>query len=218
MAAKTATQDKALKKTVAVDKKKAAAAEKKAKEAAKKKAAASAKAKKAKLLKAGKERVPGVNAPAPKAPTKVRVNLLVTQINHQLRKYHRNTARIDTNRSPLRIRNLIDQVPLAPKLETTKPKEVGPKPAVEKTNPLLPEVQLAKKGEVAKSTEKTSSKKSSKSSAKPAPAKKAQAKKSQGAKKSSPKKRGKKSESSPLTPLVYLGLFYLAYSFITDDE
>ena len=44
------------------------------------------------------------------------------------------------------------------------------------------------------------------------------AKKSQGAKKSSPKKRGKKSESSPLTPLVYLGLFYLAYSFITDDE
>jgi hypothetical protein len=43
VAAKTATQDKALKKTVAVDKKKAAAAEKKAKEAAKKKAAASAK-------------------------------------------------------------------------------------------------------------------------------------------------------------------------------
>ena len=43
MAAKTATQDKALKKTGAVDKKKAAAAEKKAKEAAKKKAAASAK-------------------------------------------------------------------------------------------------------------------------------------------------------------------------------
>ena len=126
--------------------------------------------------------MPGVNAPAPKAPTKV---------------------------------------PLAPKLETTKPKEVGPKPAVEKTNPLLPEVQLAKKGsEVAKSTEKTSSKKSSKSSAnKAAPVKKSQAaKKSQGAKKSSPKKRGKKSESSPLTPLVYLGLFYLAYSFITDDE
>ena len=218
MAAKTATQDKALKKTVAVDKKKAAAAEKKAKEAAKKKAAASAKAKKAKLLKAGKERVPGVNAPAPKAPTKVRVKPESPYpINYQLRKYHRNTARIDTNRSPL-IRNLIDQVPLAPKLETTKPKEVGPKPAVEKTNPLLPEVQLAKKGEVAKSTEKTSSKKSSKSSAKPAPAKKSQAKKSQGAKKSSPKKRGKKSESSPLTPLVYLGLFYLAYSFITDDE
>jgi hypothetical protein len=163
--------------------------------------------------------VPGVNAPAPKAPTKVRVNLLVTQINHQLRKYHRNTARIDTNRPPL-VRNLIDQVPLAPKLETTKPKEIGPKPAVEKTNPLLPEVQLAKKGsEVAKSTEKTSSKKSSKSSAKPAPVKKSQAaKKSQGAKKSSPKKRGKKSESSPLAPLVYLGLFYLAYSFITDDE
>ena len=163
--------------------------------------------------------MPGVNAPAPKAPTKVRVNLLVTQINYQLPKYHRNTARIDTNRSPL-IRNLIDQVPLAPKLETTKPKEVGPKPAVEKTNPLLPEVQLAKKGsEVTKSTEKTSSKKSSKSSAKPAPVKKSQAaKKSQGAKKSSPKKRGKKSESSPLTPLVYLGLFYLAYSFITDDE
>ena len=163
--------------------------------------------------------MPGVNAPAPKAPTKVRVNLLVTQINHQLRKYHRNTARIDTNRPPL-VRNLIDQVPLAPKLETTKPKEVGPKPAVEKTNPLLPEVQLAKKGEVAKSTEKTSSKKSSKSSAnKAAPVKKSQAaKKSQGAKKSSPKKRGKKSESSPLTPLVYLGLFYLAYSFITDDE
>ena len=79
--------------------------------------------------------MPGVNAPAPKAPTKV---------------------------------------PLAPKLETTKPKEVGPKPAVEKTNPLLPEVQLAKKGEVAKSTEKTSSKKSSKSSAKPAPVKKSQ--------------------------------------------
>jgi|TARA_B100000768_G_C11246405_1_gene361956 hypothetical protein len=43
VAAKTASQDKALKKTVAVDKKKAAAAEKKAKEAAKKKAAASAK-------------------------------------------------------------------------------------------------------------------------------------------------------------------------------
>ena len=43
MAAKRATQDKALKKTVAVDKKKAAAAEKKAKEAAMKKAAASAK-------------------------------------------------------------------------------------------------------------------------------------------------------------------------------
>jgi hypothetical protein len=126
-----------------------------------------------------------------------------------LRKYHRNTARIDTNRSPLRIRNLIDQVPLAPKLETTKPKEVGPKPAVEKTNPLLPEVQLAKKGsEVTKS-----------SANKAAPVKKSQAaKKSQGAKKSSPKKRGKKSESSPLTPLVYLGLFYLAYSFITDDE
>ena len=160
--------------------------------------------------------MPGVNAPAPKAPTKVRVNLLVTQINHQLRKYHPNTARIDTNRSPLRIRNLIDQVPLAPKLETTKPKEVGPKPAVEKTNPLLPEVQLAKKGsEVAKS----SAKKSSNSANKPAPVKKSQAaKKSQGAKKSSPKKRGKKSESSPLTPLVYLGLFYLAYSFITDDE
>jgi hypothetical protein len=165
--------------------------------------------------------VPGVNAPAPKAPTKVRVEPESPYpINHQIRKYHRNTARIDTNRSPLRIRNLIDQVPLAPKLETTKPKEVGPKPAVEKTNPLLPEVQLAKKGsEVAKSTEKTSSKKSSKSSAKPAPVKKSQAaKKSQGAKKSSPKKRGKKSESSPLTPLVYLGLFYLAYSFITDDE
>jgi hypothetical protein len=120
--------------------------------------------------------VPGVNAPAPKAPTKV---------------------------------------PLAPKLETTKPKEVGPKPAVEKTNPLLPEVQLAKKGsEVAKS----SAKKSSNSANKAAPVKKSQAKKSQGAKKSSPKKRGKKSESSPLTPLVYLGLFYLAYSFITDDE
>ena len=163
--------------------------------------------------------MPGVNAPAPKAPTKVRVKPESPYpINYQLRKYHRNTARIDTNRSPL-IRNLIDQVPLAPKLETTKPKEVGPKPAVEKTNPLLPEVQLAKKGsEVAKSTEKTSSKKSSKSSAKPAPVKKSQAKKSQGAKKSSPKKRGKKSESSPLTPLVYLGLFYLAYSFITDDE
>jgi|TARA_B100000482_G_scaffold73556_1_gene52105 hypothetical protein len=85
---------------------------------------------------------------------------------------------------------------------------------VEKTNPLLPEVQLAKKGsEVTKSTEKTSSKKSSKSVTKAAPTKK-----SQGVKKSSPKKRGKKSESSPLTPLVYLGLFYLAYSFITDDE
>ena len=93
---------------------------------------------------------------------------------------------------------------------------MGPKPAVEKTNPLLPEVQLAKKGsEVAKS----SAKKSSNSANKPAPVKKSQAaKKSQGAKKSSPKKRGKKSESSPLTPLVYLGLFYLAYSFITDDE
>ena len=164
--------------------------------------------------------MPGVNAPAPKAPTKVRVKPESPYpINYQLRKYHRNTARIDTNRPPL-VRNLIDQVPLAPKLETTKPKEIGPKPAVEKTNPLLPEVQLAKKGEVAKSTEKTSSKKSSKSSAnKAAPVKKSQAaKKSQGAKKSSPKKRGKKSESSPLTPLVYLGLFYLAYSFITDDE
>ena len=159
--------------------------------------------------------MPGVNAPAPKAPTKVRVKPESPYpINYQLRKYHRNTARIDTNRSPLRIRNLIDQVPLAPKLETTKPKEVGPKPAVEKTNPLLPEVQLAKKGsEVTKSTEKTSSKKSSKSVTKAAPTKK-----SQGVKKSSPKKRGKKSESSPLTPLVYLGLFYLAYSFITDDE
>ena len=160
--------------------------------------------------------MPGVNAPAPKAPTKVRVKPESPYpINYQLRKYHRNTARIDTNRSPL-IRNLIDQVPLAPKLETTKPKEVGPKPAVEKTNPLLPEVQLAKKGsEVAKS----SAKKSSNSANKPAPVKKSQAaKKSQGAKKSSPKKRGKKSESSPLTPLVYLGLFYLAYSFITDDE
>ena len=158
--------------------------------------------------------MPGVNAPAPKAPTKVRVKPESPYpINYQLRKYHRNTARIDTNRSPL-IRNLIDQVPLAPKLETTKPKEVGPKPAVEKTNPLLPEVQLAKKGsEVTKSTEKTSSKKSSKSVTKAAPTKK-----SQGVKKSSPKKRGKKSESSPLTPLVYLGLFYLAYSFITDDE
>ena len=158
--------------------------------------------------------MPGVNAPAPKAPTKVRVKPESPYpINYQLRKYQRNTARIDTNRSPL-IRNLIDQVPLAPKLETTKPKEVGPKPAVEKTNPLLPEVQLAKKGsEVTKSTEKTSSKKSSKSVTKAAPTKK-----SQGVKKSSPKKRGKKSESSPLTPLVYLGLFYLAYSFITDDE
>ena len=131
-----------------------------------------------------------------------------------MHKYHRNTARIDTNRSPLRIRNLIDQVPLAPKLETTKPKEVGPKPAVEKTNPLLPEVQLAKKGsEVTKSSAKKSSNSANK------PVKKSQAaKKSQGAKKSSPKKRGKKSESSPLTPLVSLGLFYLAYSFITDDE
>ena len=158
--------------------------------------------------------MPGVNAPAPKAPTKVRVKPESPYpINYQLRKYHRNTARIDTNRPPL-VRNLIDQVPLAPKLETTKPKEVGPKPAVEKTNPLLPEVQLAKKGsEVTKSTEKTSSKKSSKSVTKAAPTKK-----SQGVKKSSPKKRGKKSESSPLTPLVYLGLFYLAYSFITDDE
>ena len=160
--------------------------------------------------------MPGVNAPAPKAPTKVRVKPESPYpINYQLRKYHRNTARIDTNRSPL-IRNLIDQVPLAPKLETTKPKELGPKPAVEKTNPLLPEVQLAKKGsEVAKS----SAKKSSNSANKAAPVKKSQgAKTSQGAKKSSPKKRGKKSESSPLTPLVYLGLFYLAYSFITDDE
>ena len=159
--------------------------------------------------------MPGVNnAPAPKAPTKVRVKLESPYPITQLRKYHRNTARIDTNRSPL-VRNLIDQVPLAPKLETTKPKEVGPKPAVEKTNPLLPEVQLAKKGEVTKSY----AKKSSNSANKPAPVKKASvSKKSQGAKKSSPKKRGKKSESSPLTPLVYLGLFYLAYSFITDDE
>ena len=168
-AAKAAAQAKEQKKNAASDKKAAAASEKKAREAAKKKAEASAAAKKAKLLKAKKELVPGVNAPAPRAPEKVS---------------------------------------LAPRLETTKPRDVPAKAPVQKTNPLLPEVQLAKKAPAEKS-EKTASKKAT-SSSKKASSKKASSKKA-------PKKK-KSSDSSPLTPLVYLGLFYLAYAFVTDDE
>ena len=169
-AAKAAARAKEQKKNAASDKKAAAASEKKAKEAAKKKAEASAAAKKAKLLKAKKELVPGVNAPAPRAPEKV---------------------------------------PLAPRLETTKPRDVPAKAPVRKTNPLLPEVQLAKKAPAEKS-EKTASKKATSSSKKASQSKKAPSKKA-------PKKK-KNSDSSPLTPLVYLGLFYLAYAFVTDDE
>ena len=169
-AAKAAARAKEQKKNAASDKKAAAASEKKAREAAKKKAEASAAAKKAKLLKAKKELVPGVNAPAPRAPEKV---------------------------------------PLAPRLETTKPRDVPAKAPVQKTNPLLPEVQLAKKAPAEKS-EKTASKKATSSSKKASQSKKAPSKKAP--------KRKKNSDSSPLTPLVYLGLFYLAYAFVTDDE
>lgn len=168
-AAKAAARAKEQKKNAASDKKAAAASEKKAKEAAKKKAEASAAAKKAKLLKAKKELVPGVNAPAPRAPEKV---------------------------------------PLAPRLETTKPRDVPAKAPVRKTNPLLPEVQLAKKAP--EKSEKAASKKATSSSKKASQSKKAPSKKA-------PKKK-KNSDSSPLTPLVYLGLFYLAYAFVTDDE
>lgn len=173
LAAKTAAQAKEQKKNAAGDKKRAAASEKKAKEAAKKKAESSAAAKKAKLLKARKELVPGVNAPAPRAPEKV---------------------------------------PLAPRLETTKPRDVPAKEPVAKTNPLLPEVQLAKKAPAEKSASKKAPSQPASSS------KKASAKASQSKKMPAPKKKKKSSDSSPLTPLVYLGLFYLAYAFITDDE
>ena len=97
----------------------------------------------------------------------------------------------------------------APRLETTKPRDVPAKAPVRKTNPLLPEVQLAKKAPAEKS-EKTASKKATSSSKKASQSKKAPSKKA-------PKKK-KSSDSSPLTPLVYLGLFYLAYAFVTDDE
>ena len=173
LAAKTAAQAKEQKKNAAGDKKRAAASEKKAKEAAKKKAESSAAAKKAKLLKARKELVPGVNAPAPRAPEKV---------------------------------------PLAPRLETTKPRDVPAKEPVAKTNPLLPEVQLAKKAPAEKSASKKAPSQPASSS------KKASAKASQSKKMPAPKKKKKSSDSSPLTPLVYLGLFYLAYAFVTDDE
>ena len=103
-----------------------------------------------------------------------------------------------------------EKVPLAPRLETTKPRDVPAKAPVQKTNPLLPEVQLAKKAAPAEKSEKTASKKAT-SSSKKASSKKAPSKKA-------PKKKKKNSDSSPLTPLVYLGLFYLAYAFVTDDE
>ena len=102
-----------------------------------------------------------------------------------------------------------EKVQLAPRLETTKPRDVPAKAPVQKTNPLLPEVQLAKKAPAEKS-EKTASKKATSSSKKASQSKKAPSKKA-------PKKK-KNSDSSPLTPLVYLGLFYLAYAFVTDDE
>ena len=103
-----------------------------------------------------------------------------------------------------------EKVPLAPRLETTKPRDVPAKAPVRKTNPLLPEVQLAKKAAPAEKSEKTASKKATSSSKKASQSKKAPSKKA-------PKKK-KNSDSSPLTPLVYLGLFYLAYAFVTDDE
>ena len=103
-----------------------------------------------------------------------------------------------------------EKVPLAPRLKTTKPRDVPAKAPVQKTNPLLPEVQLAKKAAPAEKSEKTASKKAT-SSSKKASSKKAPSKKA-------PKKKKKNSDSSPLTPLVYLGLFYLAYAFVTDDE
>ena len=106
-----------------------------------------------------------------------------------------------------------EKVQLAPRLETTKPRDVPAKAPVRKTNPLLPEVQLAKKAPAEKS-EKTASKKAT-SSSKKASSKKASSKKAPS--KKAPKKK-KSSDSSPLTPLVYLGLFYLAYAFVTDDE
>ena len=55
-----------------------------------------------------------------------------------------------------------EKVPLAPRLETTKPRDVPAKEPVAKTNPLLPEVQLAKKAPAEKS-EKAPSKKASSS-------------------------------------------------------
>ena len=104
-----------------------------------------------------------------------------------------------------------EKVPLAPRLETTKPRDVPAKAPVRKTNPLLPEVQLAKKAPQSEKSEKTASKKATSSS------KKATSSSKKAPSKKAPKKK-KNSDSSPLTPLVYLGLFYLAYAFVTDDE